>query len=151
MSLLPPTHRPPRQAPFKQVDNPNDKDVGRLLDDALRRSGLSQYRLAQRLAETRGIQQRSADQQLRRIRRLGQVPTEELAHALAEAFRPELDLPADHFYIERPEAATQFRETATAAIAEIAALQQRVEELERALAAPSVRSRTAEPRRRREG
>lgn len=115
------------------MDNPNDKDVGALLDDALKRSGLTQYRLAHRLAELRGVNQRSADQALRRIRRLGQVPTQEVALHLAQAFHPELDLPPDHFYVQRGKATTSLRETAGAALAELAELLRRVEELETAL------------------
>lgn len=122
-----------------------DKDVGRLLDAALAQAHISQYRLAQRLADIRGVAPRSADQALRRIRRLGQVPTEDVARHLAEAFRPELDLAPDHFYIERSQVNQSFRD----ALDEIEALRQRVMALEHLLQ-PQPPEQPGDPKRPRE-
>lgn len=134
------------------------KDVAALLTDALHEAGLTQYKLAQRLAQLRPCSQcggeakvvpfarrkaipcpmcngtgrsraASQDQQLRRIRRFNQLPTEEYAMSLARAFDPDLDLPDDYFYTPR-ETAQQFREAAMEALTLLPELRQRVEALE---------------------
>lgn len=108
----------------------DEKDVASLLDEALEDAGITQYELAKRMAELRGTHLGSQDQAIRRIRRYGQTPTEDVARDLARAFE-ELELPEDHFISARPPSASQLRETMEAALQEVARLRARVSKLER--------------------
>lgn len=108
----------------------DQKDVAALLDEALEDAGITQYELAKRMAELRGTHLGSQDQAIRRIRRYGQTPTEDVARDLARSFE-ELDLADDHFVSARPPSASQLREVTEQALEEVARLRARVAKLER--------------------
>lgn len=123
-----------------------DKDVAQLLDDAIQEAGISQYELAKRMAEIRGTYLGSQDQAIRRIRRLGQIPTEDVARDLAQAFAPDLDLDDDYFFT--PRSSQNLREAIQDALVTIERLQGRVDALERALKNPKqARTAPAAPKR----
>lgn len=109
---------------------PDQKDVASLLDEALEDAGITQYELAKRMAELRGTHLGSQDQAIRRIRRYGQTPTDDVARDLARALE-ELELPEDYFVSARPPSATQLREQTEQALEEVARLRARVAKLER--------------------
>lgn len=109
---------------------PDQKDVALLLDEALDDAGITQYELAKRMAELRGTHLGSQDQAIRRIRRYGQTPTDDVARDLARAFE-ELKLPEDYFVSARPSSAAQLREQTEQALEEVARLRARVAKLER--------------------
>lgn len=115
----------------KPLSEPEEKDVAALLDEALEDAGITQYELAKRLSEERGTHLGSQDQAIRRIRRYGQTPTDDVARDLARAFSPELDLADDHFISARPPTVAQVREAALQALAEVERLRARVSKLEK--------------------
>lgn len=109
------------------------KDVGRLLDDMLKDNGISQYRLAAEMAEIRGTHLGSQDQAIRRIRRLGQQPTAEVAADMAQAFNalvPKLRLPEDYFFQSR--STGSLRDAVEEALAKIERLEAEVAALKKA-------------------
>lgn len=103
------------------------KTIAELLDDALDKAGITQYELAKRMSEIRGTHLGSQDQALRRIRRYGQAPGEDVARDLAHAFSPELALGDDYFITARK---PDVREAARQALAEVEQLRARVSDLE---------------------
>jgi ribosome-binding protein aMBF1 (putative translation factor) len=161
--------KPMKSSKRPPVSEADGKDVASLLEEAIKETGLNQYQLAKRLAALRpcqvcgghgdvvgprgGVtvclscrgtgqsQLSSQDQAVRRIRRLGQLPGEDVARDLARAFAPELDLPDDYFFQAR--SVGNLREALQDALAQIGELQKRVESLEKALE----RQKPAAPKR----
>lgn len=115
----------------RQPEDPvtDTKDVGALLEAALKSAGITQYELAKRLAGIRETHLGSQDQAIRRMRKLGQTPTEDVARDLVEAFKPELVLAADYFVSARPHAGDA-RQAALDALDEVAQLREKVSDLE---------------------
>lgn len=113
--------------PAQKASSARAKTIAELLDDALEKAGITQYELAKRMSALRGTHLGSQDQALRRIRRYGQAPGEDVARDLARAFSPELKLAGDHFISARK---PDVREAARQALAEVELLQGRVADLE---------------------
>lgn len=106
--------------------------VAERIEHALKTAGISQYELAKRLAELRGTRLGSQDQAIRRIRKQGQTPTADVAHDLAKAFAPELELEPDYF-VSSPATKVDHRQLAQQALEEVRQLREKVAALERRL------------------